>query len=536
MKYLIALTGIIVITMCSYSLKGNNIQITNVSLEGQVFTDQYVFVEFDISWENSWRTSAIPANHDAAWIFVKYRLAGMEWHHMILNQAGYFSPSGSTIQITSDSVGAFIYRDSNGSGSVSWNDVRFKWDYGQAGIADDALVEVRVYGIEMVYILEDSFYVGDDSADYHFHQGNDSDSPYYITSEGSIVINNTSSSELWALAYIESGTLPAAYPKGYNDVYCMKYETSQEQYVEFINTLDRTQQNNRTGTNISGTPITNVYVMSNSSTKKNRNGIQCNTEIGTSDPVNFYCNYNGDGNINDWDDGQNIPCNFVSWLDAAAYLDWSGLRPMTSLEFEKICRGPNPVVKGEYVWGTTTILYANYTVVNQGTGDELIENMGNAVGNCFHMYSLQGIGSDNEGPLRCGIFAASSPNHTRVETGSAYYGVMEMGGNMPEIMVNNYDAAGRSFTGLHGNGALDVDGYADVDYWPGINGNGSESTPNGVYGGTTGVTDDAGIGIRGGFFSASDDQARISDRANPYGSLFTVRAEIFGIRGCRTAP
>ena len=56
--------------------------------------------------------------------------------------------------------------------------------------------------------------------------------------------------------------------------------------------------------------------------------------------------------FNDITDGQNLPCNFLSWMDLAAYLDWAALRPMTELEFEKICRGPNPPIAGEYVWGT----------------------------------------------------------------------------------------------------------------------------------------------------------------------------------------
>ena len=34
------------------------------------------------------------------------------------------------------------------------------------------------------------------------------------------------------------------------------------------------------------------------------------------------------------------------------------------------------------------------------------------------------------GPVRCGAFAASSPIANRKITGAAYYGVMEMGGNV----------------------------------------------------------------------------------------------------------
>ena len=64
----------------------NNIQLQNASLTGQVVANKSVQVEFDISWENSWRTpTAVPLNWDAAWVFVKYRLGGGEWHHAKLS-------------------------------------------------------------------------------------------------------------------------------------------------------------------------------------------------------------------------------------------------------------------------------------------------------------------------------------------------------------------------------------------------------------------------------------------------------------------
>ena len=42
-------------------------------------------------------------------------------------------------------------------------------------------------------------------------------------------------------------------------------------------------------------------------------------------------------------------------MNLCTYLDWAGLRPMTELEYEKICRGPSAPVAGEYAWGSTTI-------------------------------------------------------------------------------------------------------------------------------------------------------------------------------------
>ncbi len=44
---------------------GNNLHITNVSLKDRFPDNGTVVVEFDISWDNSWRTKI---NHDGVWI------------------------------------------------------------------------------------------------------------------------------------------------------------------------------------------------------------------------------------------------------------------------------------------------------------------------------------------------------------------------------------------------------------------------------------------------------------------------------------
>ena len=128
----------------------NNILIENVSLEDQVAAEHYVFIEFDLSWDNSWRTASVPNNWDAAWVFCKYRLAGGEWHHVYLHYAGHTAPSGATINVAGDTTGAFIYRSVNGSGSNNWANIRLRWDYGNQGLNDDASLEVMVLGSEMV--------------------------------------------------------------------------------------------------------------------------------------------------------------------------------------------------------------------------------------------------------------------------------------------------------------------------------------------------------------------------------------------------
>ena len=83
----------------------------------------------------------------------------------------------------------------------------------------------------------------------------------------------------------------------------MKYEISQEQYVDFLNTLTRIQQNTRTQTDISETSITYIYVMCYQAIMNDRNSIRCDETLPASEPITFYCDYYGDGIGNEENDG-----------------------------------------------------------------------------------------------------------------------------------------------------------------------------------------------------------------------------------------
>jgi formylglycine-generating enzyme required for sulfatase activity len=117
-------------------------------------------------------------------------------------------------------------------------------------------------------------------------------------------------------------------------------------------------------------------------------------------------------------------------------------------------------------------------------------------------------------PTRCGIFAASSPNHTREETGGGYYGVMELTGNVNENCVTIGAPAGRAYDGRHGNGTISLLGEANVAGWPL----------------STDVT-----GIRGGSFASINDRGRVSARLFVNAGSSPRNGGIGG-RGVRTAP
>ena len=95
----------------------NNISISNVSLTGKNTTDHFCMVQFDLTWENSWRVDTGAMNWDAVWVFVKFRIGETgEWQHASLSTISYehFAPSGSTIDATQNRKGVFIYRDAAG--------------------------------------------------------------------------------------------------------------------------------------------------------------------------------------------------------------------------------------------------------------------------------------------------------------------------------------------------------------------------------------------------------------------------------------
>jgi formylglycine-generating enzyme required for sulfatase activity len=186
-----------------------------------------------------------------------------------------------------------------------------------------------------------------------------------------------------------------------------------------------------------------------------------------------------------------VACNYLSWMDGAAYSDWSGLRPMTELEFEKACRGTATPVANEYAWGNTTATAAT-GISNGGLANETPSNSGaNAV------YGNSGTG----GPLRVGTFANGSS--TRAQSGASYYGIMELSGNLWERPVTVGNATGRAFTGVHGDGALSTQ-------WP--------RQRNGLAGPYSDeVTGATGSGFRGGGWAGDASGMRASDRGGAAG-------------------
>ncbi|HTY45716.1 MAG TPA: SUMF1/EgtB/PvdO family nonheme iron enzyme [Patescibacteria group bacterium] len=495
------------------TLCANNINITNVFLTEQDSSAHTIKVQFDISWENSWRDAV---NNDAAWVFVKFSTdAGVTWKHATMkksgqNPYGFSAGIGTSVDmiVPGDLRGVFIQREENGKGTVSVQRAQLVWGYGMDGVSDaDANsleTRIKLFGIEMVYIPTGSFQAGDADASLtgSFKAGLLQDVPINIGSGSALVFNNADYGPYYYRSAGQPGefgsgatfTVPSSFPKGYDAFYLMKYEISQGQWTEFFNTLTADQKITRDITSASG---------KNSDQATYRNAVSWS--VGDATLVN-----------NREDDRA---CNYLSWMDLCAYADWAGLRPMTELEFEKACRGPQQAVKGEFAWGDTAITAAD-TISGTENGMETISTPGaNA---CYNAADFQG-GDGGRGPLRCGIFAATATD--RRGAGAGYYGAMELTGNIWEHCVTIGNTVGLNFIGSHGDGILTDSGNATNTDWPGI-----DSTA------AKGVTGAMGSGLRGGSWYDTD-VAKLTVAGRHFAATAdTNRDSRYGGRCARTAP
>jgi len=597
-----------------FTAYAGNIQVSNVTLTSQDSSVGTTRIQFDLSWENSWRYSAASNinNWDAAWVFAKFRVGGQDylsapgasnsgttvtvnstaglrpgmpvrvssgtgaftasavvravvndtqfevsetpvtplsagavvqasriWEHVWLGNsgditagtgtaalydAGLLNPAAAFDSTTNPALGLFIYRDAEGYGAVNITDIQLRWNYRTQGIGNDDVVEVRVLGVEVAYVAAGAFYVGDGATATVQGQFRDgaNNVAFQILSEDSITLggtlagqlaNNNTTGMLTVDDYNNTTNqgLSANFPKGYQAFYTMKYEVSQQQYVDFLNTLNRHQQNSRTGTNLEAslTSITNRYVMANSSSLAFRNGIRCNASVTAHQPIVFYCDLNGNGTGGEAADGRFIAANFLGWADLSAYLDWSSLRPMTELEFEKTARGQAVPVTGAYAWSNTTLVAAN-NITSAGQADETTNTTG--------ANAIFGDNGNVQGPMRVGVFGRDSS--IRTAAGAAFWGVMEMSGNVYERVVTTGQANGRAFSGSHGDGLLVRDssdlstyGAANALNWP--------------------PATAVGQGLRGGSWDEAASSLRTADRRQAVSSVAT-RDNKSGGRGVRS--
>ena len=331
---------------------------------------------------------------------------------MLIKEGGVeFIDTGNSgavqFEIPKDRGGVFIFAGKNFRGDI---ECRIKLYLDTASFSSLDLRELtyaKVYGIEMVYIPKESFYEGDqDTTAFSFAAAYDpkTKSPFRIDSEKEIKIgleNDLYYDAGSAPQYRgdQKGPIPGGYPKGYKSFYIMKYEISQGQYADFLNS---------------------IYVQ-HGAIRANTGGKEY---------------YPGRGTIvlkeNTYIAGKpGEPLNSVSWDDGCAFADWACLRPVSELEFVKAARGPGRPVPNDYPWGSSS--------------KEKLKRYFNENGELVFADDL------NESQLS---------DENKEEFGASFYWVMDMASGYWERVVGYGNSTGRAFKGTNGDGRLSSFGDA----------------------------------------------------------------------------
>jgi hypothetical protein len=494
----------IIFLLCLCVTKANNIQISNISTLSANNT-----IKFDISWENSWRSSILN-NWDAAYVFFKYKNVTGQWVSMPLTSVGNVIPS--SYQANMYPYGALLYRATVGSGTSNILNVELGIPASQAlGIFD-----IRGFAIEMVEIpTTNEFFAGDGA----------SNNSYPISS----IINTSTVTITDPLSTPQSVSL-SYLNNGHWNFICMKYELSQGGYRDFLNTLTYNQQVNHI------VPLPNAAANTAALYNLNRNSIKIKTPgVAPNTPAVFGCDANSNAVYDEANDGEWVACNYLNWQDHAAYLAWAGLNPMTEMQYEKVARGIQLPVAGEYAWGNTNVFTGSpyYMTSNINQASETMSNASvSPTGNAQYFNSY-----DNVGPTRNGVFATATSN--RISSGGSFYGVMELSGNLWERVITTANSSGISYFNSSKimDRELNSSGYAVTTsasatfsgIWPG-----SQFIPGLSQVQINAAVNATGLIYRGGGWSSNTSQLSISDRSgllvtNP-NSDRALMAEV-GVRG-----
>ena len=166
----------------------------------------------------------------------------------------------------------------------------------------------------MVYIPRGSYYLGDNTC-YNTLGGAGGD-PLLV--DGNVLPPLTVKNGMAQSIKPGTVTLNERFPVGYDGFYCMKYEISQAQYVDFLNKLPYSEQKNRIENNLDElNPGDYVFGDKKSATARNgiilekrrTKGLETTGNRGDTAVV-FGHNLSWDDDYNGAFDGQTIACNY----------------------------------------------------------------------------------------------------------------------------------------------------------------------------------------------------------------------------------
>ncbi|MEL6616975.1 MAG: SUMF1/EgtB/PvdO family nonheme iron enzyme, partial [Bacteroidota bacterium] len=272
-------------------------------------------VSFDVSW-NAWRDGD---RWDAAWVFGKFERQPGVWGDLRFTPDGHAGPRNVAVVPAmlpaGHARGLLIHRPADGEGPLRAT-IRAMWTVGASyfDLPEDG-VPVRLLGVEMVHVASGPFEIGE--AGEEDRQPNsfrsEAGGTYTVTSEDEIAVGETGGlyydvpeGEGYA-GGDQSGPIPAAFPKGTDAFYVMRYPITQGQYADFLSLLPPRARSARDVTTSPG------YAEKGGT-------IACASgacEAGAPEKA----------------------ANFLAWADGIGWAAWAGLRPMTEFEYEKAARG-----------------------------------------------------------------------------------------------------------------------------------------------------------------------------------------------------
>ena len=522
----------LLIFACAFNSYANGITVQKVALSDTNRTAKTVNIRFNISWENSWRDSV---NWDAAWIFVKFREpkdSVWKYRHLHLAGSGNTGTGNANMRFAfpEDKKGVFFYRSDISSGHVKMDSVKLLWNYGADNVTLIDSLEIKVFATEMVYVPAGSFALGDGNgtlkSNNAFQLKNAQNNYVVITDKWSPLVNTKNNASLSGsddavlhtdgirisgLDGLDTNNDKVAdlpdFPTGYRAFYCMKYDVTQGQFADFLNTLS-----------LRDTTVNNWMLPDTTRLKK----VNTRYKMALQNLDPFYYNVPVDPQRHTvLLDSVEVKYT-VSRPDRAfgkasqqhllAFSDWAGLRPISEMEFEKAARGPlPPVYKSqpnggsmtfgdttmfwsgfEWAWGNDTTLARARDIYSTSPFITLnfsgIEN-GMEVFSNYNVYkryinpvssgssgagaivkNVSG-GDGGDGPYRVGIFATDSSN--RITSGATYYGIMDFSKNVSKWVIGAGASMGRSLSyKKHGDGWLSAYGSADNNEFLPNNNNG----------------------------------------------------------------
>ncbi|MBZ0167686.1 MAG: hypothetical protein K8I00_12845, partial [Candidatus Omnitrophica bacterium] len=172
---------------------------SNVTIGSRNPSAKTLTAQFDLSWDNSWKTKI---NHDAVWVTVRLNKAGVNPVYKKLcsltvaglNPAGFSTGNSADLElyVPQDKKGAFLRLQNYGvKTTVESQAVQLIVDYQSCGFTAADTVYLNIVAFEMVHMPRGAFYAGDyATSTAALTQGSADSDSWFITTAGPISVSN----------------------------------------------------------------------------------------------------------------------------------------------------------------------------------------------------------------------------------------------------------------------------------------------------------------------------------------------------------